>query len=191
MYLGVCSCPIDLGDQKCDGKIFLKRVSETNVAVKRMHSNDFCDEFRANKNVIDNWRQSVNATMSAIEMIAKICLEFPQVDESIRGKLVLRYKKSEDAKSHTYLKPEDTIADRTVKCNNPNGFAFSRPLQISDLDLKVQREKGEEYEKDTTCDSVFMSAVMPEIGQEIRAKYHWVPVNKPIYLVMDNAGELV
>ena len=33
-----------------------------------------------------------------------------------------------------------------------------------------------------------MSGVMDDVGKVIRDEYYWIPINKPCYLIMDNAG---
>ena len=42
--------------------------------------------------------------------------------------------------------------------------------------------------KDTTCGSVFMKGDMRQIGVALRAVYHWVDFDTPIFLALDNAG---
>jgi len=42
--------------------------------------------------------------------------------------------------------------------------------------------------EDVTSDSEFMKTHMDAIGRAIQAKYHWVPEDDEIFLVMDNAG---
>jgi hypothetical protein len=48
---------------------------------------------------------------------------------------------------------------------------------------------GEWYEREVNCDSEFMLKRIPLVGAAMREKYHWVPMETPLYyLVMDNAG---
>ena len=47
---------------------------------------------------------------------------------------------------------------------------------------------GDERELDVSCDSKFMKIVMPEVGKVIRQKYHWVSLDIPVFLFLDNAG---
>lgn len=54
--------------------------------------------------------------------------------------------------------------------------------------LAVKREKGEGRLVDVTCDSKFMQYAMKIVGKKIRETYHWVPVDWPIFLYLDNAG---
>ncbi len=48
--------------------------------------------------------------------------------------------------------------------------------------------EGDKREVDVSCDSSFMTDVMPKVGKAIREAYHWVPLEKPIFLYLDNAG---
>jgi len=59
---------------------------------------------------------------------------------------------------------------------------------ICDLVLQVKFAKGDERPVDVSCDSEFMMEHMDAIGKAIREKYHWVPPEDEIFLVMDNAG---
>ena len=47
---------------------------------------------------------------------------------------------------------------------------------------------GDMVEQDCSCDSDFMLRVMPETGQALRDKFHWVDLADTTHLVMDNAG---
>ncbi len=61
-------------------------------------------------------------------------------------------------------------------------------VSIKDVELHVRMEKDDVVEEDISCDSSFMVKVVPEIAQAMRRKYHWVPREEKLYLVMDNAG---
>ena len=64
-----------------------------------------------------------------------------------------------------------------------------RPLTIDDLMLHVRIEKGTPVERDCSCDSDFMIKNIHELGKSVRHAYINVAgKNKPIVLVMDNAG---
>ena len=41
---------------------------------------------------------------------------------------------------------------------------------------------------DASCNSNFMISQVRNIGKSIREKYHWVPFDTPIIMVLDNAG---
>ena len=80
--------------------------------------------------------------------------------------------------------PDDSIKDgRKLE---KNGCAFA--LSVDDLELHVCHRKDDEVEEDITCDSKFMEEIMPKVGKEMRAKYHWIPMTQKMFLGMDNAG---
>jgi hypothetical protein len=68
----------------------------------------------------------------------------------------------------------------------PNGKL--RKLTFEDITLQVCVPKGTEVERDTSCDSTFMTKAINEIGKSIRNAYHFIPKTETIYLFMDNAG---
>jgi hypothetical protein len=43
-------------------------------------------------------------------------------------------------------------------------------------------------EREVTCNSAFMLANLPVIAAKICEQTSWIPIEQPIYLVMDNAG---
>ena len=59
---------------------------------------------------------------------------------------------------------------------------------MSDLTLKVNRQKGKILEKDISCDSNFMLNHIREIGASIRKAYAFIGDDTPVYLFVDNAG---
>lgn len=61
-------------------------------------------------------------------------------------------------------------------------------VQVRGCMLVVKKEKGEERTVDVTCDSDFMIYAMKIVGKRIRAAYHWVDIDHPIFLYLDNAG---
>jgi hypothetical protein len=47
---------------------------------------------------------------------------------------------------------------------------------------------GEWYEREVNCDLDFMLEHIPLVGAAMQEKYPWVPLETPLYLIMDNAG---
>ena len=77
------------------------------------------------------------------------------------------------------------IKDRKITDETFN----ERSLTIDDLVLHVHLPAGTPMQRDTTCDSKFMMKHVDEIGSSIRHAYKKiVPTDKPILLIMDNAG---
>jgi hypothetical protein len=81
-------------------------------------------------------------------------------------------------------KEEKILHNRTIRQKD----GVIRQLTIDDLTLHVEHKKNDRLQKDITCDSTFMLDTTNEIGRNIRAKFHWVPIDTPVYLFMDNAG---
>ena len=63
-----------------------------------------------------------------------------------------------------------------------------RNIQLSDLTLKCRKKRGDSIEVDVSCDSNYMIGAMERIGEAMRRSFHWIPMNQPCYLVLDNAG---
>jgi hypothetical protein len=63
-----------------------------------------------------------------------------------------------------------------------------KALTINDLTLQQRLVADTVIQEDINCDSDYMLDVMPRIGAAIRQKMNWVPENKTISLIMDNAG---
>jgi len=81
------------------------------------------------------------------------------------------------------------LEQQTIPRESGNHHGPLRAITIEDLLLRVRRERGEEYEKDVTCDSEFMLDHMLVIGAAMRDAYSpFVPFEVPLYLGMDNAG---
>ena len=54
-------------------------------------------------------------------------------------------------------------------------------------DLMVENLKGQEREKDVSCDSKFIVTAMAKVGKAIREVFHWVDENWA-FLYLDNTG---
>ena len=61
-------------------------------------------------------------------------------------------------------------------------------ITIHDINLLVQVQQGDEVERDCSCDLEFMLETIPEVGEALRKKFYWVPMDEQVFLVMDNAG---
>jgi len=46
--------------------------------------------------------------------------------------------------------------------------------------LQVEWKKGDEHEADISCDSKFMAKCMGKIGEAMREKHHWVPLETTV-----------
>ena len=72
---------------------------------------------------------------------------------------------------------------RQDQSNLPSEF-----ILLNDINVKVRYRFGDEVEEDASCDSEYMLSAMNRVGAAIRNSYHWIPISKKCYLVMDNAG---
>jgi len=119
-----------------------------------------------------------------LELVAAI---FDIDDEDMRQRLIIRYK-DHQANGVPKWKEFKSFESNTDQSISPQPNAVRRPLGIGDLVLEARYKAGEEIPEDVSCDSEFMKEHMDAIGRAIRVKYHWVPQEDEIFLVMDNAG---
>ena len=55
-------------------------------------------------------------------------------------------------------------------------------------EAQVMMKKGDEVDKDVTCDSAFMLDTTPNVVKAMQKKFHWIPQTEKTHSVMDNAG---
>ena len=112
------------------------------------------------------------------------------LEDSITDRLCLSYHTYTRGGNKQVVRIQESDINKLVlegrSCVNKKGDKAN--LQLKDLTLHVKIDKGEEVEKDETCDSQFMMDTIFEIGDSIRTSFKWVPRDVPIYLFMDNAG---
>ncbi|MGH7974630.1 MAG: hypothetical protein ACREBR_03825 [bacterium] len=58
----------------------------------------------------------------------------------------------------------------------------ARSLTFDDMQLHVEMQRGDIVDEGVSCDSTYMLNIMTRVGQEMRAKFHWVPLHEPLYL---------
>ena len=76
----------------------------------------------------------------------------------------------------------------SVVIDEANKQLQERPLNLSDIHIRVYIPKGRVVERDINCGSEFMLNVVDEIGESIRKAYSFLPQDHPVHLFMDNAG---
>ena len=110
-----------------------------------------------------------------LESFVSGCLMFTWVSYGERG----------SEKEIKFVPGYGIIEDHWV---NENIFARRRPLKLSDLDLQVEMQKGDEGEQDVSCNWNFMLGFMEEIWNDTRSTQHSIGVveEEIIYLVTDN-----
>ena len=166
-----------------DGKIFLKRVSETKQYAKKTYTSMYHDHVAMNEEIKRSWRSTITSQMNAQDAIQAIVNEYGL--ELTAAKLHLRYYKTAARGPYHTLAANEVIGACKIR-DVTRGIA--REVTVEDLQLQVLREAGESFESDLTCDSEFMKIWMPRVGEAMRASYHWVPITTPLHLIMDNAG---
>ena len=192
MFAAVGTFPHETGS----GKISLHRVSRNRQRLKRSHDTKFVDSGELNSLIRDgDWRNLYSPELDhdgnslTVGEFLDLVGNFFDMDDDIIDSLCLTYS----TKARVHMKKmelsrendnEPLIGDRMIK--EMNGTL--RSLTIDDFELSVLHEEGDFVEEDCSCDSAFMTRIMPIIGAEIRTYYSWLEDTDTIYLVIDNAG---
>ena len=163
MYLAVIACPED--DYNFDGKIYFIRVARTKKLERVQHSNKLIDELSANDAIHKEWHELVNLTMSPSDM-KDVLNEVYCLTELTYNRLVIRFKDHRGGRGTPKWTEFQGFHGATI---SPGPQAARRPLQIEDLELRVEHKKGDEVPLDASCDSQFMMEHMNPIGEAIRA----------------------
>lgn len=174
MVMGVIGKPFPEHD--FNGKIFLKRVSET-CQYKRMTCNQNFTDCATMNGMLKRgeWKLLAVDGMFLGELRASLAEQYG-LETDIQERLVLKY----------YVPGNDgKRIPKYIKCEDDPIPAQDR---LGGYELMARYEKGDDLEKDISCDSKFMTKVMPMVGQAIRRAYSWVPDEEVIYMYLDNAG---
>lgn len=201
MYMGVIASP-DLAPSQLqdtfDGKIFMKRVAKEKQYSRNNYSTVFCSNAEYNELLKNGgWNKLIHEfgdTVTFGDLKQKLA-ESGELDEFIMNRLTLVYHTRKWNKNGTEIlknkelkkivaNDEPILAGRYIIEDN----GTSRQLTLGDLTLKVSIQAGDRRMEDCSCDSEFMLETMPEVAQAIRNKFSWVPSDKWIHLVLDNAG---
>lgn len=112
------------------------------------------------------------------EMAEAIATKY-DLDGFTADRLVFRYDHYPGEENRPkVLSGSDRIGRKTIV---PAPGKAPRPLTLADLQLKVMMKPGDEADEDFSCDSDFMDETIPEVGQAIRDKFHWVDDDEIIY----------
>ena len=195
MFMAIVTHP-DYRYQLANGKIGLHRVSKKKTLQRKSHNYKFVHCGLLNALIKDgDWRSlyapegDADGNSLTVGDFLDMIADYYGMDQDIAEKLCLSYV----SKARTNMKKrelcldqanEALFGDRTIKEENDT----VRALTIEDLDLSVMYCQGDEVEEDCSCDSRYMLEKMGEVGQEIRSYFHWVPMERDIILVIDNAG---
>ena len=179
MYLGVVAKADDTQNRNFNGKIFLKRVSEE-VEYKRMtHNQNFSDDADINGQIKNGaWRAYAEGTggVQTLGELREVLGASFGLEDFIRDRLVIQYKI-----------PGNDGGESTPRYIDGDSDGLEGWMD-RDVKLMVRYKRGDKREEDVSCDSKFMTNTMPEVGEAIRAAYHWVHQDTPIFLYLDNAG---
>ena len=163
----------------------MKRVSKRKTITKRSRNKRFSVDVLVNGALQQGeWRDYYTEGTTIGDLLETIVATY-DLDEFVAERLEMSYISHTrgGASKRVLLKAEDLIEGMRTDADGAQV-----PLVLSDLEMHVGMEQGNEVDKDVTCNSQFMLAVIPNIGVAMRAKYHWIPAADKLYLVMDNAG---
>ena len=185
MYLGVVAAPQD--EHEFSGRVFLKRVSKCEVQKRASRNQRFSVDVLINESLKNgSWRNLVVEDQQVGDVLDEIVSNF-DLDEFVSDRLELVYTTHTrgGVKQIKNLRKEQVIGEIGMRTNKEGE---QQEITIEDLQLYVHINQGDEVEKDCSCDSSFMLETIPEVGKALREKFHWVPEQEKIFLVMDNAG---
>lgn len=188
MYMGIVAPPVPEHD--FDGKIMIKRVSKKQKTNKVSHNQRFHDCYIINNDLKNGeWKTLYYSTGYSVALLFHNISMTYGLDAEIAENLVLSYDTYPGTtKTIVRLNATDAKQDMLDRTLREKGTNMERKLTLDDVTLYVHQPAGTETEVDVSCDSAFMASVTDEIGTQIRAKFHWVPLITSITLFMDNAG---
>jgi hypothetical protein len=186
MFIGVVGNPNE--EQGFNGKIFLERIAEEKILARATYRNNFSNDRDINNSIkAGEWRHLFpdDPTLITSEFL-RLIVEFFGLMEEVEPNLCLQYETfvRGNKQKKTLGEAEPILQNNNVTDEHGN----NRPLTIDDLELSIRLPAGTAVTEDISCDSNYMLDVMPRIGAAIRQNYPWIPRDKTIYLVMDNAG---
>lgn len=187
MYMGVVACPDEAHD--FDGKIYMRRVSQTKTAKQSTYYSSISDHYTENKQIHDTFRDLHNGDMTVKELLDEIMVKWNLAEYVPRDRLVLRFAKIKaDGKNDWVTMDESKPVLGHYKGRMVSGGPTTDPVELEHIQLRLHRKKDDEYEEDCSCDSEFMKREMLNVGMAMRGAYSWVPFEIPLYLILDNAG---
>ncbi len=184
MFLGVVACPQE--QHKFDGRIMLERVSRQRKLTQSSRNQNFSDDVLVNEAIKKGeWRDELFVYGMTFGELKERLVERYALDNYVVERLEALYLKW-TARGIKKCKPIGDSEELSGTTRDENGL--ERPLSIQDIQLFVKMVKGDVVEEDVSCDSRFMLDIVPRVAEEMRKKFHWIPEEQKLYLVMDNAG---
>jgi len=192
MFSGVVGNPIL--EKQFDGRIHLERVSKSTLAAKKSVNQRFSDDRDINNALKDGaWRDILpeGADNMFLFEITELIADSYGLDDAVMIRLVFVYTTCVANKGNTqpkYIEDHERIIGKRTRRIDADPDVPPIALTILDITMKVRVNVGDVIETEDTCDSEYMMGAMDRVGQSARKKYYWVPLDKFIFMVMDNAG---
>ena len=187
--MGVVARPIP--HHNFTGKVWLERVLKTRYINTATAHTNFSDDAIINDEIKSGqWRSLVHDPDTTIDDVKVLLESAYHLDEYIVDRLELYFITKIGTMGNTknvVLEDDDIISSKTIRTEDDENLP-ARMLSINDVCIRVRNRIGDEVEDDVTCNSEYMIDAMKRVGKAIRTSYHWIPMDQPCYLVMDNAG---
>ncbi len=127
-----------------------------------------------------------DATYTMMEL-SQLIVDFFELGDDVAETLCFRYVThvgEERRRVYRTLLENETIENKVFIDEEGN----QQQLTINCAELSCFLPQGTIVEQEVNCDSAFKLQTLPPIAAEIHEKMPWIPIEQPIYLVMDNAG---
>ena len=189
MFMAVVGRPIP--HRNFDGKIHIERVSKSRILTSATAHTNFTHDAISNGAIKQgDWKGLVGSTDELAEDIIELLSATYNLDDDIIDRIEVFYVTKIGENGNTkkvIIERTDDIQNNKIR-DYDNKNSPDRSVTIADLKLQVRNHVGDIVEDDCTCDSEYMKTAMKRVGEAIRKKYHWIPMTRKCYLVMDNAG---
>jgi hypothetical protein len=158
MFMGIFGPPDT--EHSFNGNIYLKRVSETHVAKQKSYSQRVSNNYRIQYEIQHNWKDILggNMMLTPNDVVDAVVAKWSNfIEPQVADHLVIQYQhftSSGGKKEWKMVKMDQSFSSIEF---GPSAGAPRRQLQIGDIHLYVERQKGDKFEKDTvTCAIPFM-----------------------------------
>jgi hypothetical protein len=165
-----------------NGNIYLKRVSEMHMAKQKSYTQSVSeDNHQIQYEIQHNWKELLGGdmTLTPNDIVNAVVAKWSTfIKPQVADRLVIQYQHFTmgEGKEWKMVKMDQSCSSIQF---GPGAGAPRRRLQIGDILLYVERQKGDKIEKNTTCNSEFMLKHMRQVGMYMRGAYHWVPLRLP------------
>ncbi len=158
------------------------------AGARHLPSNKFHHDHDINQLIVggNSKRLHDDPTFTTAEILVLVA-EYHELEDDVADDLCLRYVMHVGAERN-----ERTI---TLRANNTIPQIIITTLEghkrertNNDITISCFYPLGYLIEEEVSCNSPYMLEAMPTIGAEIHHRMPWVPLQEPIYLVLDNAG---